>query len=278
MSATFDMTGFETVMADLANAVRQDSGEFVKDEAARLSEECVTQLVRRGIKGGEHTIKKDVASVFMPEPDNIFTDSRKNGSSLTWLYATPYSLTGVPLELDWRNDHEEDMKRVFYSSMGTFPEERKKFLGDRKTSTRTTKSGHKVSAQKVYQVQRRLVLKESYRKFVALLLSHKGRLEASFADTARKLRGSAKVRVKVSRHFPSPKNITRDYTSNSIAPSVTLGSTAAGVGKFLPYVQEAIRSRTTKMRLRMEMIVTGYANSKKTGRIRAQSRIISVVE
>ena len=268
------------MMADLASAVRQDSGEFVKDEAARLAEETVTQLSRRGrASGGEHTIKKDVASVFMPEPDSIFTDSRKNGSSLTWLYATPFDLTGIDPVLDWRNDGPEDMARVFNSAKGTFPDSRRLLLGTRQTSTRTTKGGHQVSQQKVYKVQRRLVLKDSYRQFLTYLMSHKGRLEASFADTARKLRGSAKgVSSKITRHFPSPKNITINNTANPIAPSVTLGSTARDVGKFVPYVQEAIRVRTVKMRQRMELMVGGYGSSKRSGGIRPQSRIISVIE
>jgi hypothetical protein len=278
MSATFDMTGFEQTMTDLYSAVKQDAGEFVRSEAARLSEECATQLGRRGKGGGEHTIKKDVASVFMPEPGNVFTDHRKDGTTLTWLYATPFDLVGVSSLRDHREDSVQDMATVYYPSLGTMPEARRKLLGNRKTSLRTTKHGHQTSIQRVQEVQRLLVAKSAYRKFVALLMSHKGRLEASFATTALRLRGTVKAVAKVLRNIPSEKNVTNDRTSNASFPMVEFGSTAPGVTKFVPFIQEAIRVRSVKMKARLKYITSGYANAKRRGRITSQSRIVTVVE
>jgi hypothetical protein len=265
-------------MIDLRNAVQQDSGEFVRSEAARLSEECATQLGRRGRSGGEHTIKKDVASVFMPEPGQVFKDHRKDGTSLTWLYATPFDLVGVSSLRDHRADSVEDMRTVFYPSLGLMPVERRKFLGNRKTSLRTTKTGHQTSIQRVQEVQRLLVAKSAYRKFVQLLMSHKGRLEASFATTAMKLRGVVKAKAKVLRHVPSEKNITNDRTQGTAFPSVELGSFAPGVSKFSRFIEEAIRVRSVKMKIRLQYLTRGYAGSKRAGRITPQSKIVTVVE
>ena len=272
------MSGFERVMQDLASAVKQDAAEYVRSEAARLSEECATQLSRRSKTGGEHTIKKDVASVFLPEPGQMFTDHRKDGSTLTWLYATPYDLIGVSSLRDHRADSVQDMLNVYYPSVGKMPVERRALLGVRKTSMRTTKHGHRIASQRVQEVQRLLVAKAAYKRFVALLMSHKGRLEASFADTARKLMGKSNAPRRVQRHFPSPKNITNDRTQGTAFPSVELGSIAPGVSRFAPFIENAIRVRTQKMKLRLQHIVGSYARSKKAGRITPAAKEITTVE
>jgi hypothetical protein len=272
------MSGFERVMQDLASAVKQDAAEYVRSEAARLSDECANQLSRRGKNGGEHTIAKDVKSVFMPEPGQIFQDHRKDGTTLTWLYATPYDLIGVSSLHDHRQDSVDDMLTVYYPIVGKMPVERRALLGVRRTSLRTTKHGHKIASQRVQEVQRLLVAKSAYKRFAALLMSHKGRLEASFADTARKLMGKSNAPARVRKHFPSPKNITNDRTGNLSFPTVEFGSTAPGVTRFVPLIENAIRVRTQKMKLRLQHIVGSYGRSKKAGRITPAAKEIVTME
>ncbi len=278
MGATFDISRLELAMRDLVVSAKQDAVEVVRSESARLAEECATQLSRRGRQGGEHTIKKDVASVFMPEPGNVFEDHRKNGSGITWLYATPFDLVGILPEYDRRNDSIQNMLLDFYPSLNQMPAERRTQIGTIGTSRRNTKYGKKISSQRVLQVQRLLISRANYRAFVALLVSHKGRLEASFADTANKLRGSAKVPAKISRHFPSPKNITRDMTADSSRPFVEFGSRARGVTGFEIFIENAIRVRAIKIKQRVKYLVKGYAASKQRGRITPQAKIITVME
>jgi hypothetical protein len=277
MSTTVDISGFERTMLQLKSVVQQDTQTFVRDEAARLGEECANQLARRG-KSNHNSLRKDVASVFMPEPREVFSGNKSNGAVLNWLYATPYDLYGVKPSQDHRMDSVEDMNSVYRSALQSPPAEKIETLGFRRTSVRVNKHGHEISRQSVKRFTRMVVKRRVYERFVKMLISHFGRLEASFADTARKLKGTAKVSKRVSRHFPSEKNITIDSTSDVTAPSVEMGSRAVGILQFKPIIENAIRVRMEKMKLRMGHIISGYSRSKKRGQITPQAQEQVVIE
>lgn len=263
ITCTIDKLRFDEMFLELQKVVPQDAVAFVRDETARLAEECATQLSQR--RGGKK-LSTDVGKVFSKLPTNAFTDPGKiNGHGMKWLSAGDHWLYGVrPLRYHVE-DSVEDMRNLFYKSKGMFPVERRIELGTRggylieernlKGRYVTRRRNH----QTVYEVQRLVVKRGVYNDFIRLLKSHIGRLEASFAQTAQLLRGRAKVKAYVSRHFPSRTNIHNESgLSNTGAPGMTFGSFAPGVDGFEEYIDTALAVRVTKMEQRWNLIVGGY--------------------
>lgn len=248
---------FDEMFLRLQEVVPQDSVDFVRDETARLAEECATQLARRGsAKGG---LIKDVRSVFAPLPSNAFTQQSKiDGAGMKWLSACDKCLIGVKSELYRVDSSIDDMKGMYYQNKGTLPTERRIILGSRTGTGRHAKGG----TQTIYGLQRYVVKRGTLKKFVQTLKAHYGRLEASFAQTAQILRGKAKVNVRVSRHFPSRTNITEaENLANRTTPGVTFGSFAPGVENFEGIIDQALIIRTEKMFARLGLIFNGYATA-----------------
>jgi hypothetical protein len=263
LTCTIDKLRFDEMFLELQKVVPQDAVEFVRDETARLSEECANQLSMR--RGGKK-ISTDVGKVFSKLPTNAFTrQSQIDGHGMKWLSAGDRWLYGVKPLRYHVEDSVEDMRRLFYKSKGAFPDEKRITLGTRggylieernaKGRYRTRRRGH----QTVYEVQRLVVKRRTYAEFLTLLKSHIGRLEASFAQTAQRLRGRAKVKARVSRHFPSQTNIHNETgLSNPSAPGMTFGSFAPGVTEFGEYIELALAVRVIKMEQRWALIVGGY--------------------
>lgn len=260
-----DMTRFGIVWKALKEVVPQDAVEFVKDETARLAEECAQQLSLRGSKdrGG---LNRDIRSVFAPLPKNAFTDPSKiNGDGMKWIAAGPNYLTGVKPLRYHVEDSVEDMERLFYRSKGLLPADRTSEIGIHGHSHLWNfRKRQAYGRQHVYELQRLVVKRKTYDAFKKKLKLRFGRLEASFAVTAKILRGgTAKVKAYIARHLAGSEslpNITElEGLSKVGAPSITFGSFAPGVTGFEGHIDDAVAVRTTKMEMRYELILSGYA-------------------
>lgn len=268
ITCNVDMTGFNRIFHGLADVVEQDGPDFVRDETARLAEECARQLSMRN-QTNKGQLKRDIRSVFAPLPSNAFTDREKiDGHGMKWLAAGPQYLTGVKPLLYHVDDSVEDMLHIFWRSKGTLPVDRTKEIGvhELKASTRYARRatrGH----QKVYELQRLVVRRGTYKKFVATLKKRFGRLEASFAYTAELLRsGTARVSAKIRRHFPSQTNITDAAgLADKSYPRMEFGSFAPGVTGFEEYIENALAVREHKMVDRYNLIINGYSKDVQAG-------------
>lgn len=257
-----DTTIFKSMIAALREIVPQDAGDFLRDETARLSEEVAKQISRRTPKnkGG---LNKDIRSVFAPRPKNLLPlDAQHGTKGMRWLAAGPNYLTGVKEYRYHDTDTAQDMLKLFYKSKGHLPVDRYRDLGERKTGhwdfkARTGRNQH------VSELQRVVVKRGVYKQFQAMLAARYGRLEASFALTAKILRGgSAKVKAYIARHLNGEKlpNITElSGLGNKPSPSLQFGSYAPGVEGFEDEIQTAVNIRVDKMVRRAELIMNDYA-------------------
>jgi hypothetical protein len=261
---TIDKIRFDEMFLELSKVIPQDAVDFVREETARLAEECANQVSQLKVnKGG---IGRDVRKVFAPLPKNAFTDPKKiNGHGMKWLSAGDTWLIGVKPLRYHIEDSAGDMRNLFYKSKLAMPAEKRIEIGVHGGQIAEIKKGGRYKTvntgkQRVYELQRLVVKRGTFKKFIQLLESHIGRLQASFAQTAQYLRGRAKVKAIVSRHFPSQANIHQpDGLANTTAPGVTFGSFAPGVENYETAVDLALSIRTDKMFQRWQLIISGYA-------------------
>lgn len=280
IDANLDQTQFNRMFQDLGDVVDQDGEEFLRDETARLAEECARQLSSRG-ENNKGQLSKDIRSVFAPLPAKMLPEKHRHGNGMVWLAAGPSYLIGVKPLRYHDTDSVEDMRHLFYKSKGHLPVDRRVELGVKETHGWDFKKHAAHGGQHVYEMQRLMVKRGAYKQFQALLKSHFGRLEASFADTARILRGGgAKVRAYVSRHFPSKTNITDQAgLANKGYPKMEFGSIAPGVENFEPYIDAALAVRTQKMMMRYNLILNGYDKDLvKSNSPRRQAKTVSGIE
>jgi hypothetical protein len=272
ITCSVDTSVFNLMMAALREIVPQDAAELLCDETARLAEECAKQLSLRSVrkKGG---LDKDIRSVFAPMPKHLLPEKNRNGKGMTWISAGPESVVGVK---PWRfhdTDSAQDMMKLFYKSKGTLPEERKVELGVHGESHLYNYKAKKYfGKQRVYELQRVVVRKSALREFRNNLRARYGRLEASFAKTAKLLRGSTSRLVKayIAKHLNGEAlpNIT-DLTglANKISPRMEFGSFAPGVEGFEGEIQDACDVRVEKMEKRGQRILNAYAKQISAGQI-----------
>ena len=135
----------------------------------------------------------DVRSVFTPMPLDPLPPSKRDGHGMKWLIAGPSYLIGVKPLRYHVEDSVEDMEHLFYRSKGTLPQERFRDLGTHGGHGWNPRKGRAHGGQHISEYQRLVVKRNVYRQFVARLKSHYGRLQASFAQTARILRGEAQA-------------------------------------------------------------------------------------
>lgn len=280
LSINLNHSGFDRIFQDLAEVVDQDSRDFTRDETARLAEECARQLSLRST-GQKARLKKDIRSVFAPLPKNAFREQHKiDGHGMKWLSSGPEYLIGVKPLRYHVEDTVDDMLHLFWKTKGRLPENRIKELGDRKTGRWNFKN-RSARRQHVFELQRLVVRRATYRQFVTNLKARLGRLEASFAWTAEVLRsGSAKVSARIRRHFPSQTNITNtDRLLATDSPVIQFGSFAPGITNFTEYIDRAVLIRSEKMARRWKLIVSGYSRDvQNIMRVRRKSNSIGSLE
>ena len=277
-----DMSNFNRMFSTLAAVVPQDAHEFVRDETARLAEECSRQLQMRNRRNQRDRIESDVKKVFMPMPRLFSESSKMEGNGMKWLYASPNALVGVKPHRYHPMDTAEDMRRVFYKSKGTLPENRWEEIGKMRIKRRATRfHGRIIHHQRIMELQRNVVPRSSFQQFVNSIRERLGRLEASFAQTAQILRKStARVPVYISRHFPIKTNVTRlDGLANTERPSIEFGSMAPGIEHFEEYIHDAIEVRLYKMTQRLRLILSGYSEDvARSISPRRRAQIVAAIE
>lgn len=263
------MSLFNQMFAAIRAIVPQDEKEFIVDETARLAEECARQLsYRQAHKKG--SLDKDIRKVFSPRPKRMLPLSSQSGTKgMRWLSAGPDFLLGVKEHRYHDTDSAADMAKLFYKSK--LPEERYKDLGTHGQSGKWNfRKGKAYGSQKVSELQRIVVRRGVYQQFRRDLQARYGRLEASFALTAKKLRGtSAKVKAYIARHLtgealPNITDLTRLGQKGS--PSITFGSFAPGVEGFEFEIQRAVDIRVDKMERRHALILNDYVKDVNAGR------------
>lgn len=257
-----DMSIFNRMFQTLAEIVPQDAIEFLRDETARLAEECARQLKQRNRGNQEKRITADVKQVFRAMPKKIFKDSRSDGNNMRWLYASPAILLGVKPYRFHDIDTVKDMENVFYKSKGTLPKPAYVELGQIAMTQRATRyRGRIVKYQHVMELRRNVVPRSSFTGFIAAIKAKQGRLEASFAYTSHLLRGGgAKVDAFIKKHFPSRTNVTNlEGLGNKTSPRIEFGSFAPGIEHFEQFIHDAIEVRLYKMEQRYRLILSGYA-------------------
>lgn len=272
------MTLFQQMFAAIRAIIPQDEKEFLVDETARLAEECARQLSYRSAhKKG--SLDKDIRKVFSPRPKRMLPIANQMGShGMRWLSAGINELQGVKEYRYHDTDTAADMARLFYKSK--LPEERRKDLGIHGHSGKWNFRENKAyGIQRVYELQRIVVRRGVYQEFRRDLQARYGRLEASFALTAKKLRGSgAKVKAYISRHLngealPNITDLSRLGLKGN--PSISFGSFAPGVEGFEYEIQRAVDFRVDKMERRHALILNDYVKDVNASRVprRASGRI-----
>ena len=120
ITCSVDTSVFNLMMETLREIVPQDSADFLKDETARLAEECARQLSSRARnKGG---LNRDVRGVFRPMPKKVFPEHKMNGTmGIKWLYAAPNALVGVNASRFHDQQSAEEMLKYFYKSKTSLP-------------------------------------------------------------------------------------------------------------------------------------------------------------
>ncbi len=263
ITCTVDSSEFNLMMATLRKIVPQDAAEFLRDETARLAEECARQLSNRARnKGG---LSRDVRSVFRPMPKVFKQKSKMEGTAgMKWLYAAPNALVGVTASR-FHDDHSaEDMLKYFYKSKGTLPQNAWSEIGTIEIKARATRfHGRIPKHQHVMELRRHVVPKASYGKFFQLMKAKYGRLEATFAKTSQILRtGSVKLKAYITRHLHDANlaNITELMgLANKNAPSIQFGSYAPGIENYDAEIENALAIRVDKMERRFKLILSDYS-------------------
>jgi hypothetical protein len=184
-------------------------------------------------------------------PSKPWPAEKSGEGTMHWLNAGPDFLTGIQSQRYLPQiDNLEAMFHTFLKVPGQNLGKKYATVGMR-------------GKQKVQEINRLMVKRAVFKKFVTFVSNHVGRLKASFVATAKKLQPSTTAPQWIGRHITNgatPKSIT-DLTGleNIQHPSVTFGSRSPGVTKFQGVVQKAVATRKAKVAARLRLVLAGYA-------------------
>lgn len=252
---SIDVHGVEFMLNGLKHALigtgkDGDASKLVADETRLLSMEIAKQMSPKSQAVGERNVKRDVGRFIASHEDSEDTQFEGSGD-IRWISAGPKFLTGISPDDDWR--HADNA-----AGMTLLQVERNNPRGDRYISLGVRGN------QSVRRLNRPVVTPLVKFNLQRILASHIGRLKASWAETAEK-HGQKNIPAWIRRHFPTPKNTTRDF-ANPESPAIEFGSSSPGIGKFKSQISRALKNREAKLRIRIKQALFGYAHDSKHGK------------
>lgn len=226
-----------------------DASKLVADEVRFTSMEIARQMSPKSQAIGERSVKRDVGQFIAAHEAS--DDPRFQGKGdIRWISAGPKFLTGISPDDDWRFADNAGALTLLHV-------ERQRPRGDRYVELGVRGS------QSVRRLNRPVVTPLIKFNLQRILSSHIGRLKASWAETAEK-HGQKNIPAWIRRHFPTPKNTTRDLGGPE-SPGIEFGSSAPGIGKFKAQISRAVKNREAKLRIRIKQALFGYAHDAKQG-------------
>lgn len=256
--ASVDTTGLQTMLNGLqaalvASGQQGDCAQLVKSEARLLATEITRQVAPSDRQRTASIIREKFELRFTALTEGGHAADRAVGrdleisgrTSAEWYKANRNFLYGISPELDLRDASPELVAKIF----------------PRITKSRNLildfKHPHK--HQRVLISTKVLTKRSTVNKAASIVVSHLGRMKASFAETAQKL-GWTSIPQWIAKHLPSPKAISETSgLSRADSPSVTFGSTSRGVSSQRGLVQRAVKRRERAMLNRMRLILSGYS-------------------
>ena len=266
-SADINLTGLNQLIFELndvllgAGGGDGDLAKTIHGEARLLAWE-ISKALGPAVKSmGEDNVLRDAKKTFAPGPVEVFEMSKRNGrggdSGLTWLYAGPDFLVGVPPENLQLGLSAPAMRRQ-HQDLKT------KINGN--AWARIGKRGKQV----IQKWNRIIVKRAAFDSFVRAKNARVGRLRATFAYAAHML-GQKRIPSWISRHFNQVAAEGRAIYDQSklndrVAPSLQFGSAAPGIANYEPIIIDAIETGTYKIAAKIQDIIHGYAEDWKAGR------------
>lgn len=255
---SIDISGLQFLIGGLQNALIGDGADvsnITRDEARLLAIEIAGRVGPRDRAKKVRSIPGEIKTVFVPAPaDKKYSSAFGRGDKMVWLNAGPDFLTGIDNE-NYRPDMNDIvwMERTFVKLKGKMGN-KYKVVGEH-------------GKQHVQKINRIMVKRGVFAKFVLFMISHLGRMKASWYATAKKLDPALVAPGWIARHIPNnPKAVTQlEGLSNHESPSVTFGSSALGIATQTKNVGAAVRIRKAKVAARLNLVLSGYAQDVKRG-------------
>lgn len=242
-----------------------DLKDVITDETRKLALECGSNPTARQQKKMESFIRRDIGKVFIGRLARPFMGDKSKGNGITWLSAGPNFLAGVPDDRLLYNKVSlagGGAKSILYGSRGKSFTQGPKWLDVADSHKGINNS---TIHQHVEIANRFMVGRGVISGLFAALKKRIGIRDASFAETAQKL-GESSLPQKTTAHFPTGHNVTKVLGLVGDNPEITFGSDAKGVAGLSEKVKKSVATRERKMRYRLNLILSGYAQDNSSGR------------
>ena len=267
VSTSIDTSELDRMIGAINNALigtGGDASEITKDESRLLATQLMKLAQPKDRKALGNKIEANVRSRFAAlNEDNATSDSGLGVSAdgTNWYAADSNFLYGSRDAVNMRKASGDEIASVFYTSV--FKGGKARLIYD------FTKS--KKKHQKIAITQRIITSKASLARGVRKVKESIGKLAASWFATAKTIDPSASAPNWIADHLhgnKTSKSITDLTGAKDLAnPSVTFGSKAHAVSskKGVQQVQFAMNIRTKKLKHRLELILSGYAEDVRHG-------------
>lgn len=238
-----------------------DLSTVIKGEGRLLAMEVSTQLGPKEKARGEAKVYQAVKQTFAPGPETVFEASKRNGrggdSGLTWLYAGPDFLVGVPME------------NLQPGLSATQAREQQRGLNQKVSGNAWTKIGRR-GKQAVMKWNRIILNRAAFDRLVRDKNTRVGRMRATFAYAAHLL-GQSRIPGWISRHFDkvaADGAALYDATklNDRTAPALAFGSRVPGIENFQEQIDRAVDNRFAKLTVRIAGLIQNYSADWKAGR------------
>ncbi len=241
-----------------------DASTLCKDESRLLALQIMKVAQPKNRQKTADRIRLSASEKFIAfgESSYQFDSGKASKDGIWWRHWDSDHLYGVAPDKDMRRASTEDLADIYFG--GTV-----KKYGNSKGAYIDLPFSNPRQRQKVRLYQKIVTGKSAVNKLARYAQKSIGKLPASWLATARQIDNAASAPQWISRHLKgnsTTKSIT-DLTglNNPDNPSSAFGSKAKGVGRFARAVQFAVNLREKKLAHRLELILSGYAQSVRNG-------------
>ena len=267
LSTSIDQTGLDSMIGAINNALIGTGGDastVTVDESRLLA----MQLMKLGQPRDRQALGKKIETTVRQRFSELNEDNATQDKGLgvsadgtRWYAYDKNFLYGSADSKDMRKADGNQIKDVFYHSV---------FKGGKARLVYDFKSAKK--HQKIAITQRIITSKSSLERGIKQIKLSIGKLAASWFATAKTIDSTATAPAWIASHLTRGSQSSKSITDlsgvkNLDHPSVTFGSKAHAVtsDKGRQQVQFAMNVRTKKLKHRLELILSGYAEDVRHG-------------
>ena len=261
---SIDVRGLQFLIGGLQNALigaGADCQSLVKQEAKLLAIEIASRVGPRDRQKKVRSIPREIGRVFVPAPVESWGKEKTGHGEIMWLNSGPNFLTGIEAKNYNPTNDLVWMERTF---------NKLKTMGNKYSSL-----GHRgdydsrKGGQHVQLLNRIMVKRSSFASFVTRIVSHLGRMKATWYATARKLDPALVAPQWIERHIlNNPKTIAHlGRLSDPQSPSLEFGSSAVGIEQQIDNINRAVMIRRRKVLAHLNLVLSGYAKDVNSGRV-----------